>query len=123
MPILDVEVVVRPGESWSKDRTKELANRAGEIFDAPAGTVWVKVRIIESKFYAESGTEIESGSYPVFVSILKARRPSYEAMLDEIASLTSAFAEICNRPTENVHLFYSPEASGRVAFGGRIVSS
>lgn len=121
MPILDVEIVARRGESWPCDRTKELARRAGEIFHAPAGAVWVKVRVIESEFYAESDADSELALYPVFVSILKAKWPRHEAMLEEVSLLTSALAEICNRPRENVHLFYLPEASGRVAFGGTLL--
>lgn len=120
MPILDVEMVLRPGERLEPGLAQALASRAGEALAAPAGTTWVKVHALGAEHYAEDGG-VPEGVYPVFVSVLKARWVEPAARQAEVARLTRAVAEACGRPAENVHLFYEPEGAGRVAFGGRLV--
>ncbi len=46
MPILDIEIILRPGETPDHKLVTELANRAGELFDAPPGSTWVKLRTL-----------------------------------------------------------------------------
>jgi hypothetical protein len=121
MPILEVEIVAKPDESIGLNLASLLAHRAGEVFASPAGNTWVKVRVIAAEHYAENSSGPPEGIYPVFVSILKAKLPSPDAMQMEVALLTPIIAQACNRPEENVHLIYLPEGTGRVAFGGRIV--
>jgi phenylpyruvate tautomerase PptA (4-oxalocrotonate tautomerase family) len=121
MPILNVEIVKRPNEHIDPKLATELANRTGEIFGSEPGNTWVTVHIIASENYAEN----ISGSddiFPVFVSILKAKLPSQDSLQAEVAKLTEVIAQICNRPQENVHIFYLPEGMGRVAFGGILLS-
>jgi hypothetical protein len=60
---------------------------------------------------------------PVFVSILKANLPDEAVMAREVEALTTAVAQLCDRPPENVHIIYLPSGNGRVAFGGQIVGS
>lgn len=120
MPILDVQIVLRPRESIRPKLAAELAKRAGEIFKSPQGSTWVKVHAIAATNYAEN----DGGPtlvYPVFVSVLKARMPSPDQLKSEVEQLTKAVARACTRPEENVHILYLPEGAGRVAFGGRIV--
>ena len=121
MPILDVEVVLQPGESLRPELAGELADRAGEVFGASPGTTWVKLRAIPAAHYAENQTGHPTDMYPVFVSVLKARLPPLDERQREVARLTEAVARACQRPSENVHILYLPEGSGRMAFGGRIV--
>lgn len=121
MPILDVEIVVRPGEQFGSDLTAKLADRLGHIFGSPPGNTWVKVRFIAPENYAENDSQEEL--FPVFVSILKAHLPPADDRQAEIAQLTAAIAQICDRPRENVHILYLPPGAGRVAFGGKLVSS
>lgn len=123
MPILDVEIVLRPGENLRPNLASQLADQAGEVFGAAPGTTWVKLRAIPADDYAENGGGPPQGVYPVFVSILKAKLPDIDKLQAEVASLTAAVAQVCARPPENVHLIYLPEGGGRVAFGGRVVSS
>lgn len=122
MPILDVEIVLRPGENLRPNLASQLADQAGEVFGAAPGTTWVKLRAIPADYYAENGAAPPQGVYPVFVSILKAKLPDIDKLQAEVASLTAAVAQVCARPPENVHVIYLPEGSGRVAFGGRTVS-
>jgi phenylpyruvate tautomerase PptA (4-oxalocrotonate tautomerase family) len=121
MPILDVEIVLGPGESLDPAPASELADRAGEVFGAAPGTTWVKLRAIPAEHYAENQTGRPSDVYPVFVSILKAKLPPLDQRQSEVARLTEAIARICRRPPENVHILYLPEGAGRMAFGGTLV--
>ena len=126
MPILDIEIVASDsdpstGSSLPAELTQSLADEAMQVFDAPQGTVWVKVRVIPSAHYAEdSGTPL--GVYPVFVTVLKSRVPEGSALENEVAQLTQVIAKALNRPDTNVHIFYQSDGAGRVAFGGKLVT-
>jgi phenylpyruvate tautomerase PptA (4-oxalocrotonate tautomerase family) len=121
MPILDIEIVIRPGETLNHKVAVELANRAGEIFAAPLGSTWVKVRTLNHDNYAESGGNSPVDFFPVFVSVLAARLPTPDKMQIEVAKLTAMIAQVYVRPEENVHIVYLPEGAGRVSFGGKII--
>ena len=123
MPIVDVEIVLLPGESMRSGLAAEIADRCGEIFGSPPGSTWVKLRAIPCDHYAENGGGPPDGVYPVFVSVLKARLPAPDALRAEVARLTAAVAEATGRPAENVHIAYLPAGAGRVAFGGELVSA
>lgn len=122
MPILDIEIIMKPGEMIAEGLAREIADAAATIFGARARSTWVKVRGIDAAQYAENGAEPSDEVCPVFVSILKARLPSAEDLRREVERLTPAIAAICGRLPENVHIIYLPEGAGRVAFGGRVVS-
>ena len=64
MPILDVEIVLEPGESLRPELAGELADRVGEVFGAAPGTTWVKVRAIPAEHYAENQTGHPTTSTP-----------------------------------------------------------
>jgi phenylpyruvate tautomerase PptA (4-oxalocrotonate tautomerase family) len=121
MPILEVEIVARPGEIIKENLVNHIADLAGEIFQSPPGRTWVRLRVLPAEHYAENGGGPPEGVYPVFVSLLKSQWPSQAQMAEEISSLTSALARVCERPQENVHVLYLPAAAGRTAFGGRLV--
>jgi phenylpyruvate tautomerase PptA (4-oxalocrotonate tautomerase family) len=122
MPILTVEIVLRPEETLRPTLAQELADQVGEIFGADAGELWVNVRALETSQYAENGRASAATPAPVFVSILKGRWPAPEAMPAEVAALTAIVASLCDRPAENVHCLYEPPALGRIAFGGELAS-
>lgn len=123
MPILDVEVVLRPEETLPAGRARTIAVRAGQVFGAAPGATWVKLHALPAADYAENGTEPDAGVHPVFVTVLKAQVPVPAALQAEITALTQAVAEACDRSPENVHVLYLPAGAGRVAFGGRLVSA
>ncbi|MEW5941647.1 MAG: hypothetical protein AB1750_18430 [Chloroflexota bacterium] len=120
MPILDIEIVLRPGETLPENLAQELADRLGSALDAPPGSTWVKARGLARDRYAESGGTPED-LFPVFVSILKSSLPSPERMEAEVDAVIGVVSRICARPRENVHVIYLPEGRGRVAFGGKLV--
>jgi phenylpyruvate tautomerase PptA (4-oxalocrotonate tautomerase family) len=122
MPIVDVEIVLLPGESMRLGLAAEIADRSGQIFGSPPGSTWVKLRAIPCDHFAESGGPPD-GVYPVFVSVLKARLPAPDALRVEVVRLSAAIAEAAGRPVESVHIAYLPAGAGRVAFGGELVSA
>lgn len=121
MPILDVEIVVPPGEVLDPGLARVLADRAGEVLGMPSGRTWVRLRTLPRDRYAENGGGPPAGVCPVFVTVLKARFPTPEELPDEVSRLTTAVAKACQRPGANVHVLYLPEARGRIAFGGNLV--
>jgi phenylpyruvate tautomerase PptA (4-oxalocrotonate tautomerase family) len=121
MPILDVEIVLMPGERLSASLPSDLAKSAAEALESRAAGTWVKVRTLKPEEYAEADSGPAPGFYPVFVSVLKADVPEPDKLAAEVARLTEAIAEVCSRPPENVHVLYQPPARGRVAFGGRML--
>jgi phenylpyruvate tautomerase PptA (4-oxalocrotonate tautomerase family) len=120
VPILDIEIVVRPNEALDRNLASDLADRTGEIFGSPPGHTWVKVRTIAKADYAENSESTLEDVYPVFASVLKAELPDPDALAGEVAGLTTAISQVCRRPEGNVHILYLPAGAGRVAFGGRI---
>ena len=56
----------------------------------------------------------------MFVTVLKAQRPTGLALEADVRALTEGVARVCGRPVENVHVLYEPEVQGRIAFGGRL---
>ncbi len=120
MPILEIEIVLRPGETIPTALAAELADAAGKLFDSARGGTWVKLGALPAENYAENASP--AGVYPVFVTILKAHLPEADAMQVEVTRLTRLIARLCERPVDNVHIFYQPDAVGRVAFGGKLVS-
>jgi phenylpyruvate tautomerase PptA (4-oxalocrotonate tautomerase family) len=53
MPILTIEIILRPNESLRRGLAAELADRAGEIFGSAPGETWVKLTTIPAGQYAE----------------------------------------------------------------------
>jgi phenylpyruvate tautomerase PptA (4-oxalocrotonate tautomerase family) len=122
VPILEIEMVVDGDETPPPGLAQEIADCAGEVFGTPPGHTWVRLRLLPREHYAENGASSER-LRPVFVSVLKAVRPEGSALATEVSELTEAIAAACDRPGANVHLIYAPSATGRVAFGARVVGS
>jgi phenylpyruvate tautomerase PptA (4-oxalocrotonate tautomerase family) len=121
MPILEIEIVTRPGESLPRGLTAKIADEAAEILHSRPGGTWVRLRTLSSDSYAENGGGPPSGIHPIFVSVLKSRLPSKAELAREAQQLAQAIARISDRPPDNVHILYLPEGVGRIAFGGRLL--
>jgi phenylpyruvate tautomerase PptA (4-oxalocrotonate tautomerase family) len=120
MPIVDVEIVLKPDEIIPDKMVSELADQLGEIFGSSKNGTWIKVHRISRFHYAENGGN-EEEVYPIFVSVLKSKLSNPEDMQNEVEAITGAVAQVFNRPSSYVHVIYQPEGKGRVAFGGKIV--
>jgi hypothetical protein len=120
MPILHVEIVTRPDETFPADLAAQLADRTGTLFGSAPGRNWVSLQFTPGGQYAENGCPAGE-PFPVFVSVLKKELPAREALQAEVAQLTPLVAQLCQRPAEHVHILYLPPAAGRVAFGGTLL--
>ena len=121
MPILEVDFICLDERRTSSDLARRIAESAAEVFGSTPGETWVSVNLVPRTCYAENGGGPPEGVLPVFVRVLKRRSPRGASLAAEVEALTEAIARACDRPAENVHLIYAPDAEGRVAFGGRIV--
>lgn len=118
MPIVDVEIV--GADSVASDLSSRLADVVGQVFGSSPGTTWVRVRLLPRHLYAENNTDSPEGWYSVFVTVLKARRPTGADLESEVRALTEGVSAVCERPAECIHILYEPDADGRIAFGGRL---
>jgi len=123
MPILEVEMVIGSGEVLTDGLAEGMADAAGDVFGAPAGRTWVRLHTLPASEYAENGGGPPEGIRPVFVTVLRASLPKEDALREETRRLTEAIATACGRPAENVHILWLPEATGRMAFGGRLMET
>lgn len=120
MPLLEVEIVAENEKHFGPDLPQQIADGVGHFFGSEPGHTWVKLTILPRERYAENDTSSENTPLPIFVSILRATLPDPTEMEQEIGGITRTIAAICNRPTENVHVLYLPQAIDRLAFGGKL---
>ena len=118
MPIVDIEIV--GAHSVANDLATRLADMAGKVFGGPPGTTWVRVRLLPCYLYAENDSEEPDGWLSVFVTVLKAQRPTGAALQAEVSALTEGVASVCDRLPENVHILYESDLQGRIAIGGHV---
>jgi phenylpyruvate tautomerase PptA (4-oxalocrotonate tautomerase family) len=121
MPILEVTLVLKPGESLPPGLAPALADAAAAVFGSEPGGTWVQLTALPADHYSENGGGPPAGVIPVFVRVLKSRLPEPDALRAEAQRLAAAVAAVAGRPAENVHIIYEPPGAGRVAFGGRLV--
>jgi len=120
MPILEVEIVVQPGEALMPDLAARLADAAAAVFGSPARGTWVRLKVLDQVQYAENDMAAGPPVYPIFVSVLKSRIHR-KTLAGEAERLADLISRVCGRPKENVHNLYLPESDGRMAFGGKLV--
>ena len=118
-----MEIVIPTGLRLDAGLAPSIAEAAGQIFGTPAGGTWVKLHPLPYEFYAENGSQLAENAWPVFVTVLKAKLPEPEALEREVCLLTAEIARLCRRPQESVHILYLPEGTGRMAFGGKLVTN
>lgn len=118
MPILTIEVV---GElERATGAAGRAADAAAAVLEVEAGRCWVKLKLLPREQYAENGGA-EEGISPVFVSLILAQAPQADSCRLQCQQLATALATALDRPAENIHILYQPDAKGRIAFGGRLV--
>ena len=119
MPIVEIEIVLKPDEIIQGITVEELANQLGGIFNSPKGTTWIKIRALERDHYSENGGTPD-GVFPVFVSVLKSMLPGRDEMQKEVEMITGAVAQTYRRPSENVPKFICPKARDVWLLVGRL---
>ena len=121
MPILTVKIVTNESEAIVPNLAGAIADAAGAIFGSAPGRTWVRLYRLPTAQYAENAVPPDATPHPVFVSVLKSAPPTGDALEREVAELAAAIGALCGRPSEVVHILYEPAATGRVAFGGKLV--
>jgi enamine deaminase RidA (YjgF/YER057c/UK114 family) len=117
MPIVDVTVVDLPSREGLAQR---LADLVGDALGAPPGHTWVRLHALPAGDYAENRDVDWRTTPPVFVEVqLRALPDARDAVL---RALTDAVATACARAPSQVHVTLRPDAAGRIAFGGELVS-
>jgi phenylpyruvate tautomerase PptA (4-oxalocrotonate tautomerase family) len=122
MPIIDVELVFASKREAPLVSASALASALGAVFGSPPGRTWVRVRSLPSSSYAENECEVSPEQLPVFVTVLQAHGPAGDALAKQVREVTQAVASCLSLPPQQVHVQYAPEAAGRQAFGGNLVS-
>lgn len=117
MPIVDIELVGRAGESLPPDLAQALADALGQALGSEPGLVWVRLRTLPQAHYAENRVTAPS---PVFVNVLLGRHPEGDELRAQMRSVAKAVADACGTPMQNVHVLLEPPAKGRIAFGGEL---
>jgi phenylpyruvate tautomerase PptA (4-oxalocrotonate tautomerase family) len=120
MPILDIEVVTRPGERLPGTLAAGLADALGETYGTGPGRLWVRLHELPADRYAENGTG-DGHPSPVFVTLREAAPPEGAALEDRVARVARCVARLTDRPEEHVHVIVEPAMRGRIAFGGKLV--
>jgi phenylpyruvate tautomerase PptA (4-oxalocrotonate tautomerase family) len=121
MPILFVDLVVRPGERAPASAARVLADLAGEMYGSQPGDTWVTVREIPAEGYAENHSP-DGVYFPAIIHVLRMRLPDKFALAAEAARLAEMAGQALGRPADNVHIIFEPSGGGRVAFGGRLTA-
>lgn len=118
MPILDVEVVTRPGEKLPGELAAALADALGEACGAGPGRLWVRLRDLPAERYAENGGG--APVHPVFVTVGEGTPAEGEALATRVALIAACVARVTGRPADTVHVILEPALRGRIAFGGKL---
>jgi phenylpyruvate tautomerase PptA (4-oxalocrotonate tautomerase family) len=118
VPIVDVELV--GDAAVTGVTTQRLADALGEALSSRAGGTWVRVRQLERSRYAENGG-VDDEVHPVFVTVLERTRATGQDLVDRVARVTTAVADVIGRDPDHVHVLFEDDAAGRLSFGGRLV--
>ncbi len=71
MPILEIEIFLRPGEMLASDLAKRLADACADIFKSDPRQTWIILRTLDPGQYAENEADGAEPVFPVFVQVLK----------------------------------------------------
>lgn len=119
MPILDFEIVGTQIEI--SNLSLILANTAGRILNSKPGNTWVKLHYLTTEQYSEND-DSKQRVLPIFISILLSQNPGEEARSKIASEMAEAASNIFNRSKENIHVIFQPDAIGRIAFGGKLIT-
>jgi phenylpyruvate tautomerase PptA (4-oxalocrotonate tautomerase family) len=120
MPIVDIQLALRPGEKIAAGLAQSIANELGTVLHVHSGSLWVRLHELAPGNYAENSTLGETPA-PVFVTWLENERPSGVALTTRITTITTTIARLTARAPEHVHLLFEASARGRIAFGGELL--
>ena len=120
MPIFDIEIVTRHGETLPPALAGNLADALGTVMGAAPGKVWVRLRALPADDYAENAVGVDR-PFPVFVTLTAYAPPEGEHLDRVVLQVAEAIAKLTDRSPDNVHVLVEPAAKGRIAFGGKVM--
>lgn len=115
MPIFHVELSGDPPPALAR----RLADELGILMDSAPGHTWVRIIPCDPVYYAENETEGVPRS--VFVRVILRALPDEHALAERARAITRIVAAASGRTEDDVHVYFDPPASGRIAFGGELV--
>lgn len=121
MPIVTVDIVRDSSLRQEPGLAATLADVLAPVFGKDPKRTWIRLNYLDPGEYAEGGGGPEPGVIPVFVRLLLARLPDLDQRQQLAVKIGAKVGEVLDRPVENVHVIFEPEATGRVAFGGKLV--
>ena len=123
MPIITIKLfVANPQDFGPAFDLQAVADELGVLFGSGPGQTWLRLECQPRQHYAENGTLPEAISFPTFVEVLKARLPAPEVLAVEADQIATIVSRLVGCPKENTHVLYLPEAVGRIAFNGRLLT-
>ena len=121
MPIIDIELVEDEApQAVSAEIVQALADELGELLGSNQASTWVRMRYLPRDQYAENQGAIDQSTRPVFVTVLKAFSGD-EQQLAEARAIADKVSGLLQRPIQNTHILFQPDAVGRIAFGGELI--
>ena len=122
MPIVTVQCVTHSSERWPDTTVQKLSDALGDLFQTGPGTTWLRIEYLPRQQYAENRVDLDDDLEPTFVEVLRRSLPRNDILAKEAQQIAVLTGRILSRPAENVHVIYLPESSGRIAFGGKLIS-
>lgn len=122
MPIIDIELVEdEVPQPVSAEIVQALADGLGELFGSHQAGTWVRMRYLPRGQYAENQEVVDQSIRPVFVTVLKADSGDEQLRASEAKAIADEVSRLLQRPVQNTHILFQPDAAGRIAFGGELV--
>ena len=122
MPIVTINLVSKREErKLPTPIVQKLADELGQIFECAPASLWVHVAYTSRDQYAENQSELGDLA-PTFVEVLLADSLSLEMRTVQAARIANLVAKLTGRPVEQTHVIFAPEARGRIAFGGQLLT-
>ena len=121
MPIIRMEVVLEEAEELpEKQVLQALADGLGECMHSRPGGTWLMASGVPAAQYVENGGPVPAGIRPVFLTVIRHKIPDEETLTAECRKMAALAGEYLDRPADNIHITFEPEAAGRIAFGGEL---
>lgn len=121
MPIIFVDLVRDSSLPHKPGLAASLADGLASVLGKDPERTWVRLKYVEPGEYAEGGGGPGPEVMPVFVRLVLARLPDMDQRQRLASEIAGKVGELLGRPYQNVHIIFEPEATGRVAFGGKLV--
>ena len=118
MPIVDIELIQREGESLPEGLASTLADAIGEVLGSEPGRLWLRVHPLPESQYAEN---LSGAPRPVFVKVLFGEPPTGDLRRLQVRQIAQAVAAACRCPVvfDGTHSVQRPGRAAGASGGDR----